>query len=211
MTDAPPPRFPLAWPPGRPRRPPGRRVAGDFSRNLPEGMAKRTRKVNLGEAALRCEEEVERLGGRWAVLSTNVELRLDGRHKAMVPMDPGACLYFELKGIPHAMACDSFTEVEQNVAAIAAHLKAVRAIERYGVGSSAESLQAFAALPAPAHVKPARPWWSVLGVARDSVDAADVRAMFQVRAKKAHPDKGGSAEAMAELNVALAEALKELA
>ena len=41
-------------------------------------------------------------------------------------------LYFHLKKQPYAMACDRYTTVADNLAAIAAHIDAVRAIERHG-------------------------------------------------------------------------------
>lgn len=209
MSEA-PTRYPLAWPARKPRRGWRERVVGDFSKSLDGVDGKKTRRVNVAEAAQRCEDELDRMGARWPILSTNLELRMDGRPRAdrADPADPGACLYFDLKGVPHAMACDTYTTVEQNVAAIAAHLKAVRAIERYGVGTTAETLQAFAALPPPPDAKPKRPWWEVLGVVRTS-EPDEIKAMFKVKANKAHPDKGGTAELMSELNVALKEALAE--
>lgn len=209
MSDT-PERYPLAWPAHKPRRHWDKRVTGSFSKTLEGG---KTRKVTIAEAADRCDEEVQRMGGRWPILSTNVELRVNGIPKGGVkPADPGACLYFDLKGTPYAMACDTYNEVEQNIAAIAAHLKAVQAIERYGVGTTAETLQAFTALPPPPQAKPKRPWWEVLGVVRGAVDKDDVSAVFKIRAKKWHPDaETGDAEKMIELNDALKEALKELA
>jgi hypothetical protein len=211
MSDA-PQRFPLAWPPHKARKPAHARKFGQFSAGVDNGSYVGRRKITAAEATQRVERELDRLGGRWPILSSNLELRVDGRPRADKgePVDPGACLYFDLKGIPHAMACDTYMTVAQNIAAIAAHLEASRAIERYGVATAAEALQAFAALPPPPDIKPKRPWWQVLGVDRSAVDADDVKALFRVKANKAHPDKGGTAEAMAELNNAMAEAMAKL-
>src|SRR5437660_1562945 len=64
--------------------------------------------LSTADALKRLQREVDLLGAKSVVLSTNVELRLDGlphsnRHE---PDDPGACLYFHLNGKPHAMPCD---------------------------------------------------------------------------------------------------------
>lgn len=198
-----PDRYPLAWPEHRPRTK-GRRPGRFTAENRPIGVAAALRRV---------DQQLGMIGARWPILSSNLEVRVDGSpvlNRGM-PTDPGVCLYFDLKGKPFALACDTFSDIAQNVAAVAAHLEATRAIERYGVATAAESLQAFSALPPPAAAKPVRPWWEVFGVDRAAIDADDVRALFKVKAKKAHPDTGGTADAMSELNTALAQALSELA
>jgi hypothetical protein len=215
-----PNRYPLAWPAGRPRRKPGERKRGDFSMTTGEGQA-RSKKVNVETAAQRLEEQVERLGGVYAILSTNLELRMDGRPRADrgAPVDPGAVVYFQLNQKPYAMACDTFDEVAQNIAALAAHIEATRRIERYGVASAAETLQAFSALPPPAtgpQVAIARPWRDVLGFKADFGTSGFglmpeqcvmlVRDAHRTKAKalgEGHADLG-------ELNMARDAALKEL-
>lgn len=161
----------------------------------------------------RLEAEVSRLGGRYPLLSSNIETRLDGRPRSgqSEPGDPGVCLYLSLKGEPLAMACDSFTSVAQNIGALAAHIQAVRAIERYGVATAAETLQAFRALPPPIYAgPPKRPWHEVFGLDPTVADRESVEALYKAKARKAHPDAGGSAEAMAELNTAREDAIRAL-
>ena len=55
-----------------------------------------------------------------------------------------------------------------------------------------------------------RHWRDVLGVGNAPVDAASVRAAYRMLAMTHHPDKGGNAEKMAELNAARDEALQEV-
>lgn len=201
--------FPLEWPPHRART--RERKYGKFKSQGADGWMAA---VTVSQAYKRAIAEVERLGGQYPVLSSNLPQNRDGSPRSdsrPVDGEVGVCLYFGLKGQPIALACDTYTDVAQNIAAVAAHLEATRAIERHGVATAAEALQAFAALPPPPDVKPKLPWWEVLGVVRDRVDADEVRAMFKVKAMKAHPDRGGTADAMSDLNVALEEALKELA
>lgn len=204
-----PDRFPLAWPAHRPRTPSSQRRRGQFkSKGKP---------LSPAEAMVRVEDELERVGGRHLVLSSNLELRLDGRPRGdrAAPADPGVCLYFALKNEPFALACDTYTEAAQNIAALAAHLQATRAITRYGVASAAEQLQAFSALPPPASA--ARSWRDVLGFEPNfpgELSVIEAKALIDIRhktrLKAAHPDKGGTTEAAAELNAAKDAAYAEL-
>lgn len=197
MADA-PQRYPLAWPAHRPRRAAAERTKGDF---VAGGKA-----VTPSAAYEKLERQIEMLGGRYPVLSSNLELRLDGKPRAdrAAPLDPGACVYFELKGRPMAMACDAYTTVAMNIAAIANHIDAVRRQERYGVASAEESLQAFQALAAPG----GRHWTVVLGIGRDAT-ADEVKAAHRRLLMDRHPDRGGSDADMAEINAARDQAMKE--
>lgn len=205
-----PQRYPLAWPAHRPRRPAHRRQPGRFKANGAD--------ISIAAAMDRVEGEIHRLGGINALLSSNLDLRLDGRPRSgqAEPADPGVCLYFTLKGEPFALACDTYRRVAQNIAALAAHLDATRAVTRHGVASAAETLQAFSALPPPS-APVARSCWAVLDLTRDAVMAlpANVRAAaineaWRGLSREKHPDAGGDQAAQAELNAARAEALKEI-
>lgn len=204
-----PTRFPLAWPVGRPRT--KKRIRGSFQETMDDG---KKRSVTMTTACERIEAEVSRLGGILPILSTNLELRVDGRPRLDrgPPSDPGVCLYFRIGDRPYAMACDTYTEVTQNVAAIAAHIEASRRQARYGVATAAETLQAFTALPAPDHILPGRkPWRHVLGF-EDSFPAgmgpveARERVQRRFRAKSIEAAEGERSD----LNVARDAALKEL-
>lgn len=204
-----PDRFPLAWPAHRPRTPAAQRRQGQFKKS--------GKLLSPAEAMARVENELERIGGWLPVLSSNLELRLDGRPRAdrAAPADPGVCLYFTLKNQPFALACDTYTEAAQNIGALAAHLESTRAITRYGVASAAETLQAFSALPPPS--SGVRSWRDVLGfdsLFPGELSAAEAKATITVRHKTrlqaAHPDKGGSDAAAAELNAAKDAAFAEL-
>lgn len=209
MSDA-PSRYPLAWPVGRPRT--KNRTRGKFSETV-EGS--KTKPVTMTTACERVETEVDRLGGIYPILSTNLELRMDGRPRLDrgPPADPGVCLYFRVKDRPYAMACDTYTEVSQNIAAIAAHIEASRRQARYGVATAAETLEAFAALPAPDHVLPGqRPWRHVLGFDDTfpfGMGPIEARERVNKRYRAKAIENTGEAE-LADLNVARDAALKEL-
>ena len=138
---------------------------------------------------------------RELTLSTNFELRSDGRPRRdrRRPLDQAVAFFFELDGEPHALACDRFDRIEDNIAAIAAHIEALRGQERWGVADMKQAFAGHVALPAPEQ------WWQVLGVvpnaSPDEIDRA-----WRDKAKDAHPDReGGSDAAMARLNRAREE------
>lgn len=198
-----PQHYPLTWPAFRPRTPHYRRKPGAFKAS---GKA-----ITLSTAAERLQTEVERLGGKNLVLSTNVEPTLSGRPRSgqAKPRDPGVAVYFQLSGESIVLACDTFADVAQNIAGLAAHIDAIRKVERYGVQKAAEALRAFQALPPPA--ASARPWREVMEFSEfRNPDAAEIRTRYRILAPTRHPDTGGSAEAMAELNAARDQALREL-
>lgn len=190
-----PEAYPLSWPPGKARTPWQKRGKGSFQT---AGKA-----VTRSAAFARLERQVELLGGRWLVISSDLTLRQDGKPHAgrAEPTDPGICVYFQMRDKPYAMACDTFATLAQNAAAIANHIDATRRIERYGVATAAESLQAFVALPSPK-----RPH-EILGVERGA-SAEEVRKAWRARIGDAHPDKAGTHAAAAELNAARDEMLR---
>jgi hypothetical protein len=118
--------------------------------------------------------------------------------------EPGVAVYFQLDGKPMVLACDRFTSLTQNIAAVAAHIEATRRIDRYGVGTAAQMFAGFLALPAPMVVDD---WRSVLGNPTDLVQAEQA---YRVRRRTAHPDVGGSHAEMAALNAAIDLARKVL-
>lgn len=205
------PAYPLQWPEGKPRTTKAQRKRATFGKvktvqsQYGSGSWGQRSELSVFEAIRRLQTEADRLKAKHTVLSTNVELRLDGlpRSNQRDPEDPGAAFYFTLKGRPHCLPCDRWDRVADNIAAIAKHIEATRAIERYGVGDLAAQFTGFLALP-PSK----RPWRDVLG--RGIETLAQAEAVYRSLARERHPDQGGSDAMMAELNVAIADARKEL-
>lgn len=211
--------FPLSWPVGWKRVPPALRKPGRFGslmqRRSPIGDATQATKADMTvfDAVARILHQLKLFNvPDWQVIiSTNVPLRRDGypRSGEREPADPGAAVYWrdDLTKGDRVIAADIYTRVADNLAAIAATLDAMRAIERHG---GAEILQrtftGFTALPPPA----AGPHWSdVLQVSRDaSLD--DIQRSYRALAKHYHPDApNGSEKMMAALNAARDDALRE--
>jgi DnaJ-domain-containing protein 1 len=185
--------FPLQWPNGRPRVTKPKRAS--FKRSFTQARSE-------------LADELERLGARHVVLSTNKELRLDGWPRAdqAEPADPGVAVYFEWRGRAMTFACDRWDRVKDNINAIANTIAALRGIERWGSGEMLEQAFAgFTALPAPDHVKM---WWDVLGVDR-AASLADITGAYKRLVKERHPDRpGGSTAAFQELQAAYKQAME---
>lgn len=197
-----PTRYPLQWPMGWKRT--QYRATAKFS--------KYDKRLSVADGVQRVLQELERFGVGEAdvVISTNVALRLDGlpRSDQAQPVDPGVCVYWQRgKNSMQCMAIDRYDRVADNLAAVAATLDAMRAIERHGGAAILDrAFTGFTALPAPIVAGMARPWWEVLGVER-SATKDQINAAYRRLASASHPDKGGTAERMAEINRARDEGL----
>ena len=195
---------PLHWPAGWPRRSSTERERARFSAKSTKGWQ---RQVTVAEARVRLMKEITAMtkaGHKWranpnhVVVSTNLRTRNDGHpySNAAEPNDPGVCVYFVLDGEQMAMPCDKWDRVADNIAAIAAHIGAMRSIERWGVADLKAAFAGFRELPAPDGSKPTARhvhWSVVLGVPGDS-STADVKAAYRRKRSAAHSDRDGDTE-----------------
>jgi len=167
------PAWPLHWPPGWKRSP--------FRRSAPFRVGRD--RLRIRDALRRLLPELERLGADDVTISTNVKPHLYDQMGDSA--DPGAAVYFTLDGAPTVLACDRWDRTSDNLAAIAAHVEALRGQERWGVGSLAQAVAGYKALAA---APPARAWWEVLGVRPDAT-GEQIRAARRELLAKAHPDR----------------------
>jgi hypothetical protein len=94
-----------------------------------------------------------------------------------------------------------YDRAADNLAAIAASLEAMRAIERHGGAQILSRVfTGFDALPAP------KSCWEILHILPTN-DRETIERAYRVRAMKTHPDAGGTAAAFAELTEAKERAL----
>lgn len=225
-----PARYPLQWPVGWKRTPAEQRDSGRFGTTRQVHSWRSKENITIAQAVQRLLGELERMGipEHDIVVSTNLRTRLDGlpRSDQAQPADPGVAVYWRdtlAAGGPQdrCMAIDRYTKVEQNIAALAATIEAMRAIERHGGAAILNrAFTGFAALPAPIVAGMHRHWREVLDLREGTlngatghmgaVTVADVQRKYQRLAANYHPDRGGDLAKMAELNVARDEALKEL-
>ncbi|WP_336801652.1 J domain-containing protein [Kaistia sp. MMO-174] len=188
--------FPLAWPAGFPRR--TTREKGAFRTSL-SGALDNVRKSIEGFA----RDSGKRVDG--ITLSSNVTLGVSK------PADPGVAVWFVWDGMQVCIPVDRYSTVEANIQAIHHIVEARRVELRHGTLALVRaSLRGFIA-PPPGSEPRQRHWQDVLDLTSPSVTTGDVESRFKALSKQRHPDMpGGSNEAMAELNRARDEALKEL-
>lgn len=199
-------KYPLEWPTGWPRTRPGLRKRGRFGSKPRDGQY---REINIEIAIARLQDELDRIGAKYVVLSTNLETNLRGMPRGNMgePTDPGVALYFQLKGRQTTLPCDSYTRVADNIAAIAAHIEATRAIERHGVGTLDQMFTGFQAIRGPGP----KPWRESLGFPTESRPSAEIiRQKHRELLRQNHPDVGGSDAFMAEINAARDAGLQEV-
>lgn len=204
--------FPLQWPAGWPRTP-AHQLQDSKYRFRRTGRYGKTQSPfwTFAEARNALNDELDRLGARNLVLSSNYELRLDGQPSAKAgnPHDRGIAIYFTLKGKPMVMACDQHVRAEENMRSLTLAIEAMRQLERHGGGIMMErAFEGFHALPAPGAKRPWREVFGFHGVQLPS--KREIDRAWKDLAKKRHPDAGGSETAMAELNQARDEALREI-
>lgn len=217
-------RFPLQWPAGWKRTPVHDRDHGRFNRketrrhDRGDGTSwtsTGSRQLSVSDATSRVLGELQKMGiaDHDIVISTNVVLRLDGlpRSGQSDPADSGAAVYWidaaQPQVPPRCMAIDRYHRVADNLAALAATLEAMRAIDRHGGAEILDrAFAGFLALPAPLD------WRKVLGFPPGvEVTLAAAEEQYRRLAGKLHPDKGGFADDMADLNAAREAAREALA
>lgn len=173
-----------------------------------------TKRLTVAQGVDRILQGLRKMGVREgdAIISTNVPTRLDGLpySNAAAPQDPGAAVYWMKSGKQQCMAIDLYDSVADNLAAIAATLEALRAIERHGGAAILErAFRGFTAIPERAGGKS---WRDVLNFPALTTPTAEmVKDHFRDIATRVHPDKqAGSREAFEELMWAREAALIEL-
>ncbi len=209
--------YPLSWPFGWKRTAQHQRQRAKFSKKETvysqhgSGSWRQSKELTVANSLQRLFSELDRLRASSCIVSTNIETRLDGtpRSDRRAPDDPGVAVYFKLQGKDRVLACDKWDRVADNIAAIAAHIDAIRRQDRYGVGTLDQAFAGYAALPAPGSV-PKRHWYQVLGIL-PSATIEEIKAAFKDMAKRFHPDQGGNHDQMAEINAAYQEAITERA
>lgn len=193
--------FPLEWPVGWRRTEPHKRRRAAFQ-------------VGDDQAGLEMMHELELLGARQIVVSSNVQVRRDGLPYAgearRTIADPGVAVFFHHKGKPQVIAIDQYDRPKDNIRAIGLTVAAMRTIKRHG---SAEVLdRTFSGFSLPPAPPAGPPWRRVFGWRADlPANAEVIRTRYHELALKLHPDReGGSEDAMQQLNRAFQEALQEV-
>lgn len=196
-----PSAFPLEWPVAIARWRGGREEA-----HFRDGSSK----IGVAKAVTRVLVELDRFKAEEIVLSSNLRptlARLPSASGTDRLADPGAAAYFRIDGEPRAIACDKWSRVADNFAAIAADLEAKRGQIRWGASTRGQIFGGYRALPA---MGASKPWWQVLELPSTATGIQVEIARDKLLAKW-HPDKpGGSHARAAEINAAVQEARLEI-
>lgn len=211
--------FPLQWPEGWKRTNPTFRSKSRFG-------FKGSGQVSLSHALSTLRTELDRLGARNAVITSDLPTRNDGLPYADGrSSDPGIAVWFVLDGHERVFACDKWRSAAENMQSIALSIEAMRGLTRWGASDIVtRAFTGFSALPPGSgegngHAPPPRKreWREVFNVGealRDLPNSdllAVIKSRHRDRIRTAHPDAGGNTTEAAELNAALAEAERELA
>lgn len=198
--------YPLQWPAGWKRTESYRRTEAKFSKG---GQGNR---LNVGNGAERVYRELRAMGvsEHTIVVSSDLRLRLDGlpyADQTTSRLDPGVAVYWTDGQQQRCMAIDRYTRIADNLAAIAATIEAMRAIERHGGATILNrAFQGFTALPAP------ESWWQVLGLKSPSATKAEIEAAHRALIMKHHPDRpDGDTEKASRINRARDQGLEACA
>jgi len=216
--------FPLCWPTGWKRAKTRKRADFGKDKRMRDATGNATWKIreqlSVADAVDRLLATLRRMGvpDYNVIISTNVQVRLDGRpySNQRDPQDPGVAVYWRKGTVKErkCMAVDQYDRVADNIAAVAATLEAMRAIDRYGGAEILErAFLGFQALPPP--MSAGRPWQDVLGLTPEQRQAKNVRAIaedrFRELAHKYHPDhSGGDAERFSEISEAIRQARADM-
>lgn len=185
--------YPLTWPDSIPRWGRGR-DAGQFKTTLPNAL------TNV-ETSLRLFGRDSGKPVEGVVISSNVTLG------ASKPADPGVAVWFTWEGMQTCIPVDRYSSVAANLQAIHHVLEARRTELRHGTLALVRaSMKGFLALP------PGPTWRDVLGITdQGRTTKEQVESAYKAAARRAHPDQGGSTDAMAAVNDARDRALREIA
>lgn len=185
--------YPLYWPEGWTRTPPGRREKGQFKTSYDTAL-------NNVATSLRLfgKDSGKPIGS--PIMSSNIDLL------TKIPADPGIAVWFTWDGEQRVIPVDRYTTPAANLQAIHHVLEARRIELRHGTLALVRAtFKGFKALEAPG----TKHWTEVLGLTAGA-SAEEVSAAFRRLAGERHPDRGGSAAMMAELTAARDRALREI-
>lgn len=124
--------------------------------------------------------------------------RRDGRPRADARVEhPGVVFSMESRVGRLSYPCDTFTEWQDNLRAIALALEALRKVDRYGVTRRGEQYRGFLAVearPASAFTSDYAAWQFIKQVAGYDEDETPTPRLIRDAKRRSHPDTGGNAD-----------------
>jgi hypothetical protein len=187
---------PLTWPEG-------------YKRTQYRKDSRFARDLTIALAADNLENELNLLGAKNPILSTNIPQKLAGGPRSgFNPGDPGVAVYFKRKDKNVVLACDKYRRVQDNIHAIVRTINSLRQIDRDGVSDFLE--RAFTGFTAIAeNAGPSNgAWWQILELS-ENCTYEEAEASWKQLSKKHHPDLGDDSGYIYLINDAWERAKKE--
>jgi hypothetical protein len=172
---------------------PSRRRASSFASTLSSTLKTLTREIyHLADTAK------QRQSAELLVAIPAAAFRIDGRPYSNAKAEhPGVIFSMDTKHGHLSYPCDTFTQWEDNLRAIALALEALRKVDRYGVTSHGEQYRGFAAIEASPAVVPFTDGLTAADWLDNEFGSAGVIHTFQWLLghgkRVTHPDVGGDA------------------
>jgi hypothetical protein len=163
-------------------------------------------KTSLAGALTNVQESLRLFGENSGKPITDIVLSSNVTLGKTAPEDPGVAVWFVWEGQQICIPVDRYLTPAANLQAIHHVIEARRVELRHGTLALVRAtFQGFKALPSPAGSH----WSDVLGLPR-SATKTQIEAAFRDKSKSAHPDQGGSNDAMARLNDARGQGLRAI-
>ena len=190
---------PLKWPSGYAvTAPQARHYGSQFKSNL-----------TIDEAIGLLEEEMAALGIVKATMYSDYEQIKVERLRRKQGANPGVYLEFRLGDCEYTVACDRWSQTEQNIYALHLVLRSYRLMEKWGVAPLPKLMQGFVdqrkTHVAASHTNGQEDWMTVLGLG-PTATLEDAHAVYRRRAKLVANDQ----QELIVLNNAMDEARKKL-
>jgi len=137
-------------------------------------------------------EELRKLGAKDLIISSNLQQRTrgDGFYANQKIDDTGIAIYFKLKELDKAMACDKWDKPEHNLWALYLSISAIRGLERWGGSEFLDGLfTGFKALPAPGETVVMEKNYFI-----EVENLDELKRKYRELCKKLHPDVCGSSD-----------------
>lgn len=145
---------------------------------------------SLHKAGTYLVNELGMLGASKCVITSNLQTKVAGGFYANQKVeDSGVVIYFELKGVGKAMACDKWKKPEHNLWALYLSVSAIRGLERWGGSEFLDGLfTGFKALPymeGQSTITPQKNYFE------GYYEMDEIKNKYKILAKELHPDTGG--------------------
>lgn len=160
------------------------------------------------------EAELRHLKAKRIVIQLSLgeqDIRIDGLPRATArPSHPGVILSFDSKHGPLSYPCDTFLDWQCNLRAIALSLEHLRVVDRYGVTKRGEQYTGWQQLPPATTGEDSTKEYAAQVISEFCcaswrellADPVALALAIKTAMKAAHPDCGGSHEAMIRVNKA---------